>query len=69
MAQIEEKLADAAYRLADEIRDGRWSHVHDLARKPVTDCVGLTDELCRRCPGFSLEEYRRALADGMQASR
>lgn len=65
----EKRLADAAYRLAEEIRDGRRSHVSDLMWKPATACVELTDELSRRCPGFPLEAYKRALANGMRNSR
>lgn len=69
MAQIDKTMADAAYGLAQEIRDGRWNHVPDLARKPPPACTELIDELQRRCPGFSVSDYQRALADGLFASR
>lgn len=69
MAQIDKNLADAGYALAEEIRDGRWWHVADLARKPAPACAELIDELRRRCPGFSESEYQRSLADGLFASR
>ncbi|WP_395737346.1 hypothetical protein [Prosthecobacter sp.] len=69
MAQTLRKLEDAGYVLAEEIRDGRWKHVTDLARKPAPACAELIDELRRRCPGFTAEEYQRALGDGLFASR
>jgi hypothetical protein len=62
-------LSLAAYRLAEEIRDGRWRHVVELSRKPAPSCVELTDELQKRCPGFLLADYRRALADGLFETR
>lgn len=62
-------LAAAAFRLADEIRDGRWRHVYNPAGKPVTHCSKLIEELQRRCPGFSVPEYENALAQGMVESR
>jgi hypothetical protein len=61
------RLAAEAYRLADEVRDGRWRHI-DL-RKPVSAYAELTEELQKRCPGFSLADYRKALAVGMFESR
>lgn len=69
MAQLDKDLAEAGYFLAEEIRDGRWRHVIDLAASSVTNCTDLTDELRRRCPGFSVAEYQRSLAEGMFASR
>jgi hypothetical protein len=69
MLRDDKKLADEAYRLAEEIRDGRWNHVKDLVRKPAPACIELTDELQTRCPGFSIVEYQCALADGLHASR
>jgi len=69
MAQTDKKLADAGCALAEEIRDGRWSHAADLARKPAPACTELIDELRRRCPGFTISEYQRSLADGLFASR
>jgi hypothetical protein len=69
MEQIYKTLADAAYDLAEEIRDGSWSHVADLARKPAPACTELIDEFRRRCPGFSVSDYQRALVDGLFASR
>jgi hypothetical protein len=69
MVQEDKKLAIEAYHLAEEIRDGRWRHIADLSSKPAPYCVELTDELQKRCPGFSLPDYRQALADGLFESR
>lgn len=66
---MDKKLADAGFRIAEEIRDGAWKHVSDLSRKPAPACNELIVELQERCPGYSLAEYQRALADGLQHSR
>jgi hypothetical protein len=64
-----ESLTHEAYRLGEEIHDGRWSHISDLKRKPATACTELIDELRRRCPGYTISIYQQALADGLFASR
>jgi hypothetical protein len=63
------ELSNAAYQLAEEIRDGLWQHVKALLTKPVPDCKEIIDELAKRCPGRSQEEYRQAIARGMFESR
>lgn len=58
-------LDDAAYRLADEIRDGKW-------RPPAgsgSEADKQIEELRRRCPGHTLAEYRQALGKGFFDSR
>jgi hypothetical protein len=55
--------------LAEEIRLGRWSHLKDLLEKPASACVELIDELKVRCPGYDLEEYEQALANGLFETR
>ncbi len=62
-------LSEAAYQLGEEIRDGRWKHVADLAVKPVPDCDEIIREFERRCPGHSRHEYQTALARGLFESR
>ncbi len=64
-----QQLNLAAAQLAEEIWAKRWEHVTDLKVKPVGECTQLVAELERRCPGFSPNEYSRALARGMQDSR
>lgn len=63
------ELIMAAYTLAEEIRDGKWQHITDLNQQPVANIPELVDELRRRCPGYTLEAYQRALSDGMFATR
>jgi hypothetical protein len=58
-----------ACELADEIRAGRWSHVEGIATRPVPACREIVEELERRCPGFDLESYQRAIADGLFETR
>jgi hypothetical protein len=62
-------LPEASYQLAEEIRDGRWKHVQDLAVKPAPDCEDIIQELQRRCPGHSRQDYRTAIAKGLFESR
>lgn len=64
-----QRLEDAAYVLAEEIRDGKWAHVECLKVKPVPACVEIINELRARSPGHTLEQYQRAIADGLLASR
>lgn len=64
-----ELLDAAAYDLALEIREGKWEHVACLKTKPAPACQELMDVLRTRRPGYAVEQYRRALADGLFASR
>lgn len=64
-----QQLEDAAYALAGEIRDGKWAHVECLKVKPVPACPEIIDELRTRSPGHTLDQYQRAIADGLFASR
>jgi hypothetical protein len=57
------ELQAVAYQLADEIRDRKWDHV--LGPKPAPDCIEITTELARRCPGYTVEQYKRAIATGL----
>ena len=64
-----QELIMAGYTLAEEIRDEKWRHVFDPHGKPVSHIPELIDEFQRRCPGYTLAAYKRALEDGMLASR
>ena len=62
---MDDRLSSAAYDLCLEMRDNpRW---HDVMNR-VGDSEGIA-ELRTRCPGYSDEEYARAIAHGMMASR
>ena len=62
------KLNLEAYKLAEEVRDGKWNHIGGMKAK-LLNKHEITDELARRCPGYTLEEYQRAFANGMFVSR
>jgi hypothetical protein len=40
-----------------------------LEWKPAATCAELIDELKVRCPGYDLEEYEQALANGLFETR
>lgn len=62
-------LSMAACLLAQEIWDQKWAHIARLKNKPVGECVEIIDELKRRCPGHTIEEYKEAIAKGMYDQR
>jgi hypothetical protein len=64
-----DELAKAAYQLAEEIRDGHWDHINDLATKPAQDCQEIIAALSQRCPGYTQEQYKRAISTGLFVSR
>jgi hypothetical protein len=66
---VAERLAEAGYKLALEVRDGRWDHISNPNERPATAYVPLINELRRRCPGYGEDEYSRAIADGLFNSR
>jgi len=62
---MDDRLLSAAYDLAIEMRtEPRWRD----AMNRVGDTEGAA-ELRRRMPGYSSEEYERALDNGFTASR
>lgn len=61
-----ETLSDAAYAVADAYRSHAWPEWEGDDRKAWAFLVG---ELERRCPGFTREEYGRALGQGFFESR
>jgi hypothetical protein len=64
---ITPELAEAAYKLAGEMHDGRWEHIAPRDKTPI-----MTREIIQvlrdRCPGYSVEQYHRALAKSLHAS-
>lgn len=65
MNDSQQKLSEAAYDLGIEIHEGKWNHIADIHKKPAPVCVEIVDELKRRCPGFTYEQYQRAVATGL----
>ncbi|MEY4483452.1 MAG: hypothetical protein RL693_904 [Verrucomicrobiota bacterium] len=62
-------LSEVSDQLAEEIRDGRWKHIPDLAVKPVPVCEEIIQNLQRRCPGDTRQDYRTTVAKGLSESR
>ena len=52
-------LRKAADELVNEVWEGKWNHIHDLNTRPISM---LFEELEKRCPGHSIEEYQDAYA-------
>jgi hypothetical protein len=65
--KITSELGNAAYKLAVEMRDGDWEHAAPRNKRPILT-PEIIEVLRKRCPGYSVEQYQRALADGLQAS-
>jgi hypothetical protein len=63
------KLRLDGCNLAEEYRSGKWDHIAEAKSQPLPSCLAFTDELKIRCPGFSLEEYQRAIANGLYETR
>ena len=58
-------LEEAASVLIDEIWDRKWDHVPEVKTKPIDQWTAIPAELQRRCPGYSAEQYPRAVRKGM----
>ena len=61
-------LGSTAYTLCEEVRDGVWDAALPPNGQPSANAA-VIGELRRRCPGHSQEEYERAIAQGMSATR
>jgi hypothetical protein len=62
---VERTLQSVAIDFATEIHDRKWDHIACLKAKPAGACPEIIDELRKRSPGHTLEQYQRALADGL----
>lgn len=58
-------LEAAAYKLVDEVWEGKWDHIPEVKTKPVDEWTAIPAELEHRCPSYSAEQYARAIAKGM----
>jgi hypothetical protein len=61
-----DRLSICAYELCIEVRDGAWGAA--LKRVPngqPAACPEVIDDLRLRCPGHSVEDYQRAIAQEM----
>lgn len=64
-----ERLTQAGYDFAVEIREGRWDHLSAPDELPAIGRPALVAELRRRCPGFTNAQYDHAIAAGLFDSR
>lgn len=58
--QAREALREASNKLSEEFAEGKWDHIPGVRTIPVGDSIELLEELERRCPGHTTEEYREA---------
>jgi hypothetical protein len=58
MLKNQKDLEEAAYKLGEEIHEGKWNHVADIHKKPAPACQEIIAELRKRCPGFSLRSIK-----------
>lgn len=59
-------LENATYKLATEIHSGNWSHLECIKTKPASECDEIILELKKRCPGYTLAAYRKAISIGLK---
>jgi hypothetical protein len=58
-------LEDTAYKMAGEIRDGKWRHLECLKSRPASECDEIILEFEKRCPGHTLGAYKKAISIGV----
>jgi hypothetical protein len=58
--EAREALRQASNQLSVEFAEGKWDHLEGIRGTPVGECTALLEELARRCPGHSAEDYREA---------
>lgn len=59
-------LEDTAYQLAEEIRDGNWRHIENMKSRPASECNEILLEFEKRCPGHTIDTYKRAILIGLK---
>jgi hypothetical protein len=60
-----EALRVAANSISEEVWEGKWNHVEGLRTAPIWQWSAVLDELERRCPGHTREEYLDAYSRSM----
>lgn len=63
------QLRDVSNSLCREVWDGKWDHLPEVHTSPIAEHLKLLEELERRCPGHSLEDYRDAYCRAMCNNR
>ena len=68
MNDIPEDLKDSAAALAEEMRQGKWSHCYDHTKRGAFPRE-LVTELEKRTPGYSVDEYQKSIGFGLFVTR
>ncbi|MBI1323160.1 hypothetical protein GC170_08225 [bacterium] len=55
-----EALREASNALSVEFAEGKWDHLPGIRTIPLGECIELMQELERRCPGHTLQQYQDA---------
>lgn len=58
-------LQDISNKLSEEIWEGKWDHIPGIHTKPIGQCMEILQELERRCPGHTTEDYKDAIVRSM----
>ena len=66
--ELPEDLKEFGTQVAEEIRLGALDGKYDK-KSPVMESRLILQELENRCPGYSIEEYRSAIAYGLFVTR
>jgi hypothetical protein len=65
MRQTKLALLDASNKLSEEIWESTWDKIPGIHANPIGECTEIIQELEKRCPGYSPEEYKDAYAMSM----
>ena len=68
MNQVPEPLKDPAAELAEEMRQGKWSHCYDPNKRGPYPSE-LVAELRKRASGYADEQYQEAIGFGLFVTR
>ena len=69
-APMENDLYYAACAICIEVWNGRWNEaLSKVHNGQPAGCPQVIEELARRCPGFTRDEYQHAIATGMHDTK
>jgi len=55
-------LRMASDEISDEVWQGKWDHIPRLNHEVISEWTEVLEDLEKRCPGHTKEEYEDALA-------
>lgn len=56
---------DASNKLSEEIWEGKWDHIQVTWSMPIGQCTEILQELERRFPGHTSQEYQDVITRSM----